>query len=435
MRTPTHVCRACGAPAARWSGRCGRCGEWNSLEAAVPAPTRSNAAPLAVTTLEGALAQDPALLATGVAELDRVLGGGLVAGSATLLFGEPGVGKSTLALAALAGSGVASLLCAAEESAPQVARRARRLGVRDSIDLVATSEAAGVAELVASGRWRLCGVDSVSALGDGLGGAGTLAQVRAAAESLVAAARSSGTAVILVGHVTKDGDLAGPRALEHLVDTVVRVEGDRQGSLRLLRALKHRHGPTGEVGLLEMGPEGLRELPDPGRAFRGPERGVAGVAVAVAAEASRSLLVEVQALVCAPAGAPRRVAHQVSAQRLALLLAVLEARCGVATSGLDVFAATAGGLPATEPGVDLALALAVASAATGRPLHPGTCAVGEIGLAGELRGVAGLERRAREARRLGATRVLVPREGAPAGEGVTGVDTLAEALALAIVPG
>ncbi|MDE3083329.1 MAG: DNA repair protein RadA, partial [Acidobacteriota bacterium] len=180
MKTPTHVCRSCGAPAARWSGRCARCGEWNSLETAVPA-TAPAGATLEVTSLDQALAEDPALLATGVAEFDRVLGGGLVAGSATLLFGEPGVGKSTLALAALAGSGVPALLCAAEESAPQVARRARRLGVRDSIDLVATGEAAGVAELVASGRWRLCGVDSISALGDGLAAAGSLAQVRAAA--------------------------------------------------------------------------------------------------------------------------------------------------------------------------------------------------------------------------------------------------------------
>jgi DNA repair protein RadA/Sms len=255
--------------------------------------------------------------------------------------------------------------------------------------------------------------------------------VRQGAERLCTAAKESGTALVLVGHVTKDGDLAGPRALEHLVDTVVRVEGDRHGTLRLLRALKHRFGSTGEVGLMEMGPAGLRDLPDPTTAFRGPALGVPGVVVGVTHDGSRSLLVEVQALVAPAVGSPRRVAHQVSAQRLSLLLAVLEARCAVATGSLDVFAATAGGLPAADPGVDLPLALAVASATRGFAVSATLCAVGEVGLAGELRAVPGLTRRVREAARRGAATVLVPAEGDLEdvdGVAVLRLRTLAEAI-------
>jgi DNA repair protein RadA/Sms len=243
------------------------------------------------------------------------------------------------------------------------------------------------------------------------GVAGSVTQVRHVAERLCTVAKATGTALVLVGHVTKDGELAGPRTLEHLVDTVVRIEGDRQGSLRLLRTLKHRFGPTGEVGLLEMVHEGLRDLPDATLAMRGPQLDVPGVVFTVTNDGTRSLLVEMQALVATSSGAPRRVAHQVSSQRLSLLLAVLEARCDVDTSGADVFAATAGGLPANEPGVDVALALAVASAALHFAVPRTLAAVGEVGLAGELRAVSGLARRVREAQRLGATSVIVPAEG------------------------
>jgi len=237
-----------------------------------------------------------------------------------------------------------------------------------------------------------------------------------------------------VGHVTKDGELAGPRTLEHLVDTVIRIEGDRHGSLRFLRALKHRFGPTGEVGLLEMASEGLRDLPDAALALRGPLLDVPGVVFTVTNDGSRSLLVEIQALVATGSGSPRRVAHQVSSQRLALLLAVLEARCAVDTSSSDVFAATAGGLPANEPGVDVALALCVASAALNFAVPRTMAAVGEVGLAGELRAVSGLARRVREAHRLGADAVIVPSEGDL--DGVPGVRvfrcrSLAEAIAIA----
>ena len=377
---------------------------------------------------------------TGVSELDRVLGGGFIGGSTTLLFGEPGVGKSTLALMvlrALAHSSVEVLLIAAEESVGQVAQRARRMGeVPEGLHVAATTSVDAAIELLRARRPAFCVVDSVSAMSDDAlsSVAGSVPQVRNAAERLCAVAKSSGSALLLVGHVTKDGELAGPRALEHLVDTVVRIEGDRQGSLRLVRALKHRFGPTGEVGLLEMVPEGLRELPDPAQALRGPRLDVPGVVYCVTNDGSRSFLVEIQALVATGTGSPRRVAHQLSAQRLALLLAVLEARCGVNTSGLDVFAATAGGLSAAEPGVDLALAIAVASAALDFAVPRTLAVMGEIGLAGELRAVAGLTRRVREAQRLGATRVIVPSEGeldAPPGIDVQRCASLLDAIELA----
>lgn len=358
-----------------------------------------------------------ATTSTGVGELDRVLGGGVVAGSTTLLFGEPGVGKSTLALMALralAESGSAVMLIAGEESASQVAQRARRMGVVPAgLDVVSTTDVDAAEQLLRSYRPALAVVDSISAMSDDAlsSVAGSVPQVRHAAERLCRAAKSTGTALVLVGHVTKDGELAGPRTLEHLVDTVIRIEGDRHGSLRLLRALKHRFGPTGEVGLLEMVHEGLREIPDATFALRSLQHDVPGVVFSVTNDGSRSLLVEMQALVASSSGSPRRVAHQVSSQRLSLLLAVLEARCGVNTSECDVFAATAGGLPANEPGVDVALALAVASATLDFAVPRTLAAVGEVGLAGELRAVSGLSRRVREAQRLGATLVIVPAEG------------------------
>jgi DNA repair protein RadA/Sms len=258
-------------------------------------------------------------------------------------------------------------------------------------------------------------------------------QIRHVAERLCSVAKETGVALLIVGHVTKDGELAGPRALEHLVDTVIRIDGDRHGSLRIIRALKHRFGPTGEVGLLEMVPDGLREMPD-ATVLRGPELDVPGVVFTVTNDGSRSFLIEMQALVATGAGSPRRVAHQVSSQRLALLLAVLESRCAIDTSASDVFAATAGGLAANEPGVDVALALAVASAALNFAVPRTMAAMGEVGLAGELRAVSGLTRRVREARRLGATLCVVPRDGEledVAGVQILRCDTLAQAIAVA----
>ena len=412
-----HVCRECGTTSPRWAGRCAGCGEWNTLdEERTPSKPRTTAT-LATTSLRESNDENQAVISSGVGELDRVLGGGFVAGSTMLLFGEPGVGKSTLALMslrALALSKKPVLLIAAEESAAQVAQRARRFGdVPDGLEVAVTTDVDAAGRLLRELRPTLCVVDSISAMSDEslASVTGSVPQIRHAAERLCAAAKESGTALILVGHVTKDGELAGPRTLEHLVDTVVRIEGDRHATLRFVRAMKHRFGPTGEVGLLEMVSAGLRDLPDAALTLRGPQLDVPGVVFSVTNDGSRSLLVEMQALAASSSGSPRRVAHQVSSQRLSLLLAVLEARCAVDTSACDVFAATAGGLPANEPGVDVALALAVASAAMNFAVPRSVAAMGEVGLAGELRAISGLTRRVREAHRLGATAVIVPSSG------------------------
>jgi len=374
--------------------------------------THAEASPLSAIRTSGE-SRSP----SGVAELDRVLGGGFTPGSTTLLFGEPGVGKSTLALMALrqrALRGETVLLVAAEESTGQVASRAARLGdVPSNLLVCATTNVPDAEALIRSIRPALCVVDSIAAMSDPelSSVAGSVTQIRHGAERLCASAKSMGSSLVLVGHVTKDGELAGPRTLEHLVDTVLRIEGEREGSLRVLRALKHRFGTTSEVGLLEMVNDGLRELPEASLALGGVDLEVPGVAMGIATDGSRSLLVEIQALVASGSGAPRRVAHQLSSQRLSLLLAVLEVRCGIDTSTSDVFAASAGGLPALEPGVDVALALAVASAAQGFAVARALTSVGEVGLAGELRCVAGLTRRVREAKRLGARVVIVPQGG------------------------
>jgi DNA repair protein RadA/Sms len=398
-----HVCRECGTTSPRWAGRCSGCGGWNTLDEERSASKVTPSPTLTTTALSDVSDGPQPLISTGVSELDRVLGGGFVEGSTMLLFGEPGVGKSTLALMSLrslASSGATVLLVAAEESTSQVAQRARRMGeVPRGLDVAVTTDVQLAERLIRERRPTLCVVDSISAMSDEslASVAGSVPQIRHAAELLCASAKASATALVLVGHVTKDGELAGPRTLEHLVDTVVRIEGDRHGTLRFIRAMKHRFGPTGEVGILEMASEGVLDVP--------------GVVFSVTNDGSRSLLVEIQALVASSSGSPRRVAHQVSSQRLSLLLAVLEARCAIDVSDADVFAATAGGLPATEPGVDVALALAVASAAKSFAVPRSVAAIGEVGLAGELRAVTGLARRVREAQRLGASAVIVPTQG------------------------
>jgi DNA repair protein RadA/Sms len=439
-RTSTvFSCRDCGTNSPRWVGRCPGCGEWNTLSEETVARRVSSASTAVLETTSLAAVSDSvtARVSSGVSEFDRVLGGGFVAGSSTLVFGEPGIGKSTLALMvlrarALAGDDV--LLVAAEESPTQVAHRARRLGpVPGTLHVVASTDVASAAALLERRRFTVAVIDSISAMSDDSLSSvtGSVSQVRHAAERLCAVAKSTGTALVLVGHVTKDGELSGPRTLEHLVDTVVRVEGDRNGSLRLVRALKHRFGATGEVGLLEMGAEGLREVRDESlRSQRTLD--VAGVVSTVTTDGSRSLVVEIQALVASSSSSPRRVAHQVSAQRLALLLAVLEARCLIDVSSEDVFAATAGGIAALEPAADLAIALAVASVKKGFVVPRQLVALGEVGLAGELREISSLTHRVKEAVRLGARIAVVPAHGEL--DAVTGVElrrcsSLSEAIA------
>jgi DNA repair protein RadA/Sms len=377
---------------------------------------------------------------TGVAELDRVLSGGLVAGSVTVVGGEPGMGKSTLllqALGAMAAGGARCLLVCGEESPAQVRLRAGRLGTLDpGMLLVAESSVPAVCALVDEVRPDILAVDSIQTMHDpdSPGSAGSVAQVRDAAQRLVRLAKDSGTATLLVGHVTKDGALAGPRVLEHVVDTVLSFEGDRHHSLRLLRALKHRFGTTEELGLMEMRADGLQPVEDPSALFLADRRpGSPGSVVAPVLEGARPLCVEVQALVVeAPAPIPRRVAQALDGNRLAMLLAVLQRRARVAMGTSDVYASVAGGARVVEPGADLAVLLAVASARADRPIGDDTVALGEVGLGGEIRQVSQTPRRLAEALRLGFHRALVP----PSTPDVRGlelvrVDSVTRALAAA----
>jgi len=379
-------------------------------------------------------------VATGVDELDRVLGGGLVAGSVTVLGGEPGVGKSTLVLQALASAadrGQTSLLIAAEESGEQVRRRAERLEAAvEGCYLLATTDLDTVVSAAGVLEPSILVVDSIQAVSDsGCGSqAGSPSQVRECAGRLARLAKSLGIATLLVGHVTKDGGLAGPRTLEHLVDTVLSFDGDRHHALRLLSASKHRYGPTGEIGLFEMTEAGLRGLVDPSAMLLGDRRrGVPGSVAVPVVEGRRPLIIEVQGLVGPPtSGAPRRVAQGISSGRLALLLAVLERRCHVALATSDVFVSTVGGLRVNEPAADLGVALALVSAVTGIAIGEDVVACGEIGLAGEIRQVQATGRRLGEASRLGFRRALVPESApdGPAGLELLRAGTLLEAVRL-----
>jgi len=446
----THRCKGCGAVAQRWVGRCPECGDWNSLEA-WSAPRASGgdggrhlagsgvaAAPIPLASVDLAACRP---WPTGICEVDRVLAGGLLAGSVTLVFGEPGVGKSTLLLQILAAAARdrTVLLVSAEESAPQVRSRAERLGpLPPRLYVSATSDVSEVEAAVVALSPDLVVVDSIQTIADPrLGGVpGTLTQVRACVDRLSRLAKDSGATLVLVGHVTKEGGLAGPRALEHLVDTVLSLEGDRHHSLRMLRAVKHRFGSTGEVGLFEMGEAGLVDVVDPGPLLLGDRRpDVPGSAVTALLQGRRPLLVEIQALACTGSpGAPRRNVQGVDSRRLAAVVAVLECRAGVDVGPLELFVSSTGGIRAVEPATDLPLALAVASAAAGTPFPADLVSFGEVGLAGELRQVPGTGRRLAEAARLGFTRALVPAStlDGPDGVALLRVRTVAEALAVAL---
>ena len=396
-------------------------------------------------------------LPLGIAELDRVLGGGLVPGSLVLLGGEPGIGKSTLLLQAAAGlvarsGGTGGVLYATGEESPgQVRLRAARLGLvsgspGDAVRVLADHDVGHIVDVARTERPSLLVVDSIqTATVDELdGAAGSVGQVRESTLRLMELAKVDGIAIILVGHVTKDGTIAGPKTLEHLVDAVVNLEGERYAALRLLRAIKNRFGSTDEVGVFEMADTGLREVDDPARAFLVDHGGTApGSVVAPTLEGSRPLLVEVQALVSPSGyGTPSRKATGLDANRLSLLIAVLGKRAGVSLGSQDVYANIAGGLTVVEPALDLAVALALASSARDRPVPAGTVAVGEVGLLGELRTVGGLERRLREASRLGFTRAIVPvpggrREAPPTVPGLdlVTVATVRDAIVAALAEG
>jgi len=438
-----HVCTDCGASHPKWAGQCSGCGQWNTLveEVAIPNDVPVIAPASSSPQLIGEI--DPLVgrpVATGIGELDRVLGGGVVPGSVTLLGGEPGIGKSTILLQLMSGWQGKALYVTAEESAQQVRLRAERLdAVRDSLWLLAETTLPHIIAAIDDIKPDIVVIDSIQTVHDpAIGSApGSVSQVRGCAQQLVNVAKLRDVPVVLVGHVTKEGSLAGPRVLEHIVDTVLSFEGDRHHALRLLRASKHRFGPTSELGLFEMAGVGLVGVPDPSHLFLGDRRtGVPGSAIAPTMEGHRPIVVEVQALTTpAPPNVPaRRTALGIDSNRLALLLAVLQQRARVAVQQQDVYASTVGGVRLVEPGLDLAVCLAIASAISDRPLPSDLVAFGEVGLGGELRQVAHTPRRLSEAARLGFTRVIAPKNSpAPEGDSIrmVRVGTLPEALAAA----
>jgi DNA repair protein RadA/Sms len=388
------------------------------------------------TRLREVRAERSARLETGIAELDRVLGGGLVPGSLILLGGAPGIGKSTIAgmaLANLAAAGGRTLYVSGEESAAQVRRRAERLGEAAlEVPMLAEPSLEAVLAALESERPDACVIDSVQTLAVAESAPGSVGAVREATSALLEAAKRLEVTLILIGHLTKEGSLAGPRALEHLVDCVLHFEGERERTFRTLRALKNRFGATSEIGVFEMRAGGLVEVADPSARFVGEARPAAGSVILCAMEGTRPLLVEVQALV-APTEVepPRRTATGVDRNRLALVLAVLARHAGVSLSAADVFVNVAGGVRVDEPGADLAVALAVASAHSGRPLESGgkpLACFGELGLTGEIRYVAHADRRVAEAGKFGLGRVLGPPPGDESIDGLAGASTLAEAL-------
>src|ERR1700677_3668424 len=433
--TAAFRCSECGWQAPKWVGRCGECQAWGTVtEAAVPRLVRAGIRAAAYGggtggpgRLGGGRASTPAVpigqvdasdagaRPTGLDELDRVLGGGLVPGAVLLLAGEPGVGKSTLLLEAgalVAASGPV-LYITGEESAAQVRLRADRLGaIHENLYLAAETDLDAVVTHVETVRPRLLIIDSAPtiAAGDVDGVPGGVTQVREVAAALISVAKQRGMSTILVGHVTKDGSVAGPRTLEHLVDVVLHFEGDRHSRLRMVRAVKNRYGPTDEVGCFDLGEYGLIGLADPSGLFLSRHsEPVPGTCVTVTLEGRRPLLAEVQALVGASVlDVPRRVTSGLDASRVGMVLAVLQRRAEVKVGKSDVYAATVGGVRLTEPSVDLAVALALASSVASLSLPPGLIVVGEVGLASEVRNVVGVPRRVAEAERMGFRQAIVP---------------------------
>ena len=417
--TIQFTCSECGSTSGRWLGKCPGCGAFGTLvEESRNAASALVAAPLVPRALGAVDVEEAERISSGISELDRVLGGGLVPASLVLVGGEPGVGKSTLllsALGAVARGGRRALLVTGEESAAQVSLRAARLGGCDAVEIVAATELDAVCATLEAERPDVCVVDSVQTLhAAGLSSApGSVAQVREAAGRLLRVAKEAGVATILVGHVTKDGSVAGPRVLEHLVDCVLQFEGDRYHEHRVLRATKNRFGSTNELGVFEMTASGLVGVPDPSELFGTTHPGEVGAAVACVLEGTRPLLLEIQALV-APTdlAMPRRVGTGVDPKRLAMIVAVLGRHAGVALASADVFVNVAGGVRVEEPGADLGVALAIASAARGAPVRAGVAAFGEIGLTGRLRQAAQTDRRLDECAKLGIVMVVAPPGGA-----------------------
>ncbi len=430
-----YRCSECGWETAKWVGRCGECQAWGSVTETA-AEGGGRVAPGAVTAPAVPIGEvaisESSFRSSGVPELDRVLGGGLVPGAAILLAGEPGVGKSTLLLEVAAQSARSgrALYVTGEESAAQVRLRADRTGgVREQLYLAAETDLGAALTHIETVRPDLLVIDSVQTLtAAGVEGVpGGVTQVKEVAAALIRVAKTRGITTVLVGHVTKDGSIAGPRVLEHLVDVVLHFEGDRNSRLRMVRALKNRFGPVDEVGCFDLSAEGIEAVTDPTGLFvEHHEQRVPGTCVAVTMEGRRPLLAEVQALVTPTAGdRPQRRTSGIDSSRLAVVLAILQQHCDLRLHGYDVFASTVGGARLTEPATDLALAIAITSAHTGAPAPMGLVAMGELGLAGELRRVRDLPQRIAEAARLGFAMALVPgRPGQRSGSGVAGMRIL-----------
>jgi DNA repair protein RadA/Sms len=436
----TYLCQQCGASSPKWAGQCAACGAWNTLVETIAAPrptsgrapsaARSMAGIAAVTPIAGVSSAEAARLPSGIGEVDRVLGGGFVPGSIVLIGGDPGIGKSTLLLqlaARLAGSGGSALYVTAEESAAQVRGRAERIGaVVDGLSLAASTDLETALAAIEAAQPALAVVDSVQTLASPelTGPAGSVGQVREVAARLAELAKANGTCVALVGHVTKEGTVAGPRTLEHLVDAVIYLEGERLGSTRLLRAAKNRFGSTDEVGVLEMRGDGLAEVDDASRFFlESDEAPTAGAAITIALEGTRPLAVEIQAL-SAPAsyGTPRRATTGIDTNRVLMLVAVLARHAGLNLTGHDVYVNVAGGLRIDEPAADLAVATALASSLRERPVRRGTVLAGEVALSGRLRAAVRADRRFGEASRLGFDRMVTgPLRRAPQPADLRGV--------------
>jgi DNA repair protein RadA/Sms len=450
-QTAPYRCTDCGWTTSKWVGRCGECQAWGTVEELGAPRTRTTASVISRTVAVPIGQVDVATaraVPSGIPELDRVLGGGFVPGAVLLLAGEPGVGKSTLLLAAAAAwarAGNRALYVTGEESAAQVRVRAERIdAVADDLYLTAETDLGNVLGQIDAIAPTLLVLDSVQTISsaDVEGSSGGVTQVKEVASALIAVAKSRDISTVLVGHVTKDGSVAGPRTLEHLVDVVLTFEGDRQGPLRLVRAVKNRFGAADEIGCFELLDDGIVGLADPSGLFLGDRRDpTPGTCVTVTLEGRRALVAEVQALI-APTSAPqpRRVTSGLDSARIAMMLGVLERRAGVKLATADCFVATVGGVRLSEPATDMAVALAIASSAADLPLPVGLVAFGEIGLAGDVRPIGSLDRRLAEAHRLGFTDAIVPTRvlrargtsgGPPAGMHIHEVGSVHDAIATA----
>ncbi|MGB0720561.1 MAG: DNA repair protein RadA [Bdellovibrionales bacterium] len=424
----SYVCQSCGAVSARWSGKCESCGEWNSIaeeavEASIPKGMSAGrkGRKLEIVSLSDPDQREYARYTSGIAEFDRVTGGGLVPGSANLIGGDPGIGKSTLllqAVCALSQKGIGCLYVSGEEAVDQVRMRARRLGLdKAPVQLASATNVRDILASVESGDISVLIIDSIQTMYiDNIDSApGTVTQVRTSAQEIIRHAKAKNMAVIFVGHVTKDGQIAGPRVLEHMVDCVLYFEGDRSHHFRILRSIKNRFGPTDEIGVFEMAAQGLVEVENPSALFLSQRAAdVSGSAVLAGLEGTRPMLVEVQALV-APSSlaSPRRSVIGWDPNRLAMIVAVLETRCGVQLSGCDIFLNIAGGIRIAEPAADLAVAAALISAHAQTPLPHEVVFFGEIGLAGEIRQVAQPDLRMKEASKLGFREAVIPKPQKP----------------------